>query len=519
MIVGKDSPDNGSELGEKPRRTAVVTVPPTQKNPMSTDQPSTLTLRQGSSQRHSQTRLVFFLGFGGLLLLLGVLGASALSFVSQIRVRDEKIRQDYVTRDRLLQGLRAEIYTSGTHIRDFLLDTDDALALEHREQFLDTRQQIEDGIAAYRRLVRPGGEEPFRQFSEELASYMKAIQPVLDWTVSERHVRASSFVQNELLPRRMSALSLADRIQRISEGQLDASSESVNVMLSSFRVKLLLLLVLAIGVGIGLAGVALWRLLRLEHESQLRFDEVVSTREELKRLSAELVSAQESERRRIARELHDEVGQVLTAIVFGLGSLRSALKNNNADEALRQLQLVQDMAESNASVVRNISLLLRPTMLDDLGLIPALKWYAREVSRTNPVAVDVAVESFGDDLPEEHRTCVFRVVQEAVRNAARHSGAHQVRIYVKGIRNQDTTVALSVSVQDDGKGFDPLQEAGLGILGMRERVMRLTGMLEVNSKPGRGTIITFTLPLPAEHLSADTYSDNGSQAMRPFRTA
>lgn len=510
----QDTPDWKSELREKLSGAIVFKRGPKQ-NRMPTKKSSTL--REGSSQR--QTRLVFFLGFGGVLLLMGLLGVSALSFVSQIKMRDEKIRQDYVTRDRVLQGLRAEIYTSGTHIRDFLLDTDDGLAIEHREQFLDTRHQIEDGIAAYRRLVRTGGEEPFRQFSEELASYMNAIQPVLDWTVRERHARASAFVQNELLPRRMSALRLADRIQRISEGQLEASSESVNVMLSSFRVKLLLLLVLAVLAGIAMAGAALWRLLHLDHEAQLRFDEVVSTREELKRLSAELVSAQESERLRLSRELHDEVGQVLTAIMLGLGNLRSALRNGNADEALRQLQLVEDMTERNASVVRNISLLLRPTMLDDLGLVPALKWYAREVSRTSPMSVDVAVDSFVDDLPEEHRTCVFRVVQEAVRNAARHSGAHQVRIYIQEIRNQETTGMLSVSVQDDGKGFDPAQDAGVGILGMRERVTRLAGKLEVNSKPARGTIITFTLPLPAAHRTAGTRSNNGSQVMRPFRTA
>ena len=101
-------------------------------------------------------------------------------------------------------------------------------------------------------------------------------------------------------------------------------------MLSAFRVKLLILLLLAVGMGVALAGVALWRLLRLESEAQARFDEVVSTREELKRLSAELLSAQESERRRISRELHDEVGQVLSAIMLGLGNLRSALKDGNS---------------------------------------------------------------------------------------------------------------------------------------------------------------------------------------------
>ena len=171
---------------------------------MAPDKSSTLNLRQGSS--HRQTRRALFLGFGGLLLLLGVLGVSAISFLSQIRVREDSIRQEYVTRDRVLQGLRAEIYTSGTHIRDFLLDTNEALATEHREQFLDTQHQIEEGIARYRTLVRAGDEQPFRQFSGELASYMSAIAPVLNWTLSERHTRASAFVQNELLPRRMSAL-------------------------------------------------------------------------------------------------------------------------------------------------------------------------------------------------------------------------------------------------------------------------------------------------------------------------
>jgi signal transduction histidine kinase len=452
------------------------------------DVSSSLTQRQGSS--HRQTRVILFVGFGGLLLLLGVFGLSAISFLSQIKVREERIRQDYVNRDRVLQALRSEIYISGTHIRNFLLDTSDMLAAEHRGQFLDTRHRIEVGITEYRTLVPPGEREPLRQLSEQLAAYMTAISPVLNWTASERRVRASAFMQDELLPRRMSALSLADRIQQISEGQLQASSASVSVLLSSFRVKLFILLVLTVASGIALAGVALWRLLRLEGESQLRFAEVVSTREELKRLSSELVSAQEGERRRISRELHDEVGQVLSAI------------------------MLENMTERNASVVRNISLLLRPTMLDDLGLIPALKWLSREASRTSQMAVDIVAEPFVDDLPDEHRTCIFRVVQETVRNAARHSGAHQVRIYVK-----EKNGSLSLSIQDDGKGFDPSDETGLGLLGMQERVRRLAGMLEINSKPGSGTIITFELPLPATHRSGESSTGPEFQEIRPFRTA
>lgn len=125
------------------------------------------------------------------------------------------------------------------------------------------------------------------------------------------------------------------------------------------------------------------------------------------------------------------------------------------------------------------------------------------------MAVDVFVESFLDDLPEEHRTCVFRVVQEAVRNAARHSGARQVRIYVEAEDVQAEDGRIRLSVQDDGKGFAASQEPGLGILGMQERVQRLGGELDVDSKPGRGTIISFTLPV-ARRID---------QGIRPLRTA
>jgi signal transduction histidine kinase len=484
---------------------------------MFTDKSSPATVREGASNR--QTRFVFFAGFGGLLLLLCVLGASAISFLSQIRVRDERIRQEYVSRDRVLQKLRSDIYTSGTHVRDFLLDTNDALELEHREQFLDTKRQIEEGIAEYRKLVPAGEEQPFLQFSRELTSYMNALTPVLDWSSAERQARASVFVQNELLPRRMNAISFADRIQKISEQQLDASSDAVAGVLASFRVKLLSLLMLAITLGITLAGIALWRLLRLEQEAQARFQEIVSTREELKRLSTELVSAQESERRRISRELHDEVGQVLTAIMLGLGNLRSAIRDDNSAEALHQLQQVEDMTQRNASVVRNLSLLLRPTMLDDLGLAPALKWYAREVSRTGPMQVDLVAEAFVEDLPDAHRTCVFRIVQEAVRNASRHSGAREAQIHIRETAVPGNARALTLSVQDDGRGFDPSQESGLGILGMQERVASLNGTFGVHSAPGKGTIVTLSLPLPPDHRLATDAPESEYQEIRPFRTA
>lgn len=455
-----------------------------------------MALREGSS--HRQTRILLFGGFGGLLLLMGVLGLSAISFLYQIEIREERIRSDYVARDRALGNLRSNIYIAGTNLRDFLLDESQSEAQSHREQFLQKRSEIESEIAEYQALTEAHWRgdlqhlrEPIRQLKEDLASFFAAARPVLDWGSSDRQSLGYRFMQDQVLPRRYTALGLADRIQQVSDEQLNASSDAVTVMLSSFRTRLLFLLIFTILAGLGLAGVALWRLLRLERESEERFRDVLTAREELTRLSGELVSAQENERRRISRELHDEVGQALSAIVLGVQNLRSALVDDNKQEAFRLLQLMHEMAETNVNVVRNIALLLRPSMLDDLGLVPAVRWLAREFSRNGAMSVDVLVESFPDALPDEHRTCIFRVVQEAVRNAARHSGATQVRIYLR-----EEPTRLRVSVQDDGKGFTPAQEPGLGIIGMQERANRLGGELRVESEPGRGTIVSFTLPLP-----------------------
>jgi signal transduction histidine kinase len=352
----------------------------------------------------------------------------------------------------------------------------------------------------------------FDQFRSELNGYLDAITPALGWTADERRARGNAFIERELLPRRLLTVDLTDRIHELTEKQLNASSQDVRDLFSSFRARLASLLIFTLGAGILLAGLSLWRIFGLESETELRFQEVLTAQGELKRLSAELVSAQESERRRISRELHDEVGQVLSAIMLGLGNLRAAVERRDVDESLRQLQLVQDMTQRNASVVRNISLLLRPTMLDDLGLLPALKWLAREVSRTSGIHVDVATEGALDDLPDEHRTCVYRAVQEAVNNASRHSGGSQVRIYVQQIRaSQEAPRRLRVSIQDDGKGFEPASESGVGILGMGERIARLGGVLNVDSEPGRGTIISFELPLPDAMEVA--------QVTRPLRTA
>ena len=150
-------------------------------------------------------------------------------------------------------------------------------------------------------------------------------------------------------------------------------------------------------------------------------------------------------------------------------------------------------------VVRNITLLLRPSMLDDLGLVPALQWQAREVSKRTGMQVNVAVEGVSDELPEQYKTSVYRVVQEALNNCARHAQAKAVRITVRQRNDR-----LMLSIQDDGRGFRPDVERGLGLLGMQERVTHLGGTFDIESEPGRGTLLAITFPFVGQVATETT---------------
>ena len=140
--------------------------------------------------------------------------------------------------------------------------------------------------------------------------------------------------------------------------------------------------------------------------------------------------------------------------------------------------------------MRNIALLLRPSMLDDLGLIAALEWQGREVSRRSETEVEIQSLDVSETIPDEYKICIYRLVQEALNNAARHSAAKNAKVTVEQKTNK-----ILVTVSDDGRGFDPQRVRGLGLLGMEERVKRLGGKLTIDSKPGFGTTLRAEFPL------------------------
>ncbi len=436
-----------------------------------------------------QTRRLLLLGFGGLLLLLALFGVIALSVIGKIQKQNEKIRNDYFNRDRVLEQLRSDIYLSGTYVRDLLLEQDASEADVHRRELEAARARIESNVAAYESIVQTEERARFERFRSELEAYFNSLRPALEWDAGQRRAYGYEFMKNSLLPRRMTIVHLADQIGIVNERQMDAGSRQIANLFLRFRDALIAFLVLTLCCGSVLTAGSVHRILRLEHISAERLKEAEQAREALRDLSARLIAVQEGERRSLSRELHDEVGQSLSALLLGIGNV-AALVPDASSEARAQLSELRLLAEKTVAVVRDMSLLLRPSMLDDLGLIAALQWQAREVSRNGNVFVQVQADSALDDLPEEHKTCIYRIVQEALRNVVRHANAKTVRVDVRQASDK-----LVLIIRDDGEGFRPDRDKGLGLLGMEERVTHLHGTFRVESTDGEGACIQVELPL------------------------
>jgi signal transduction histidine kinase len=435
------------------------------------------------------TKVVLLVGFGALLAMMALEGIDSISVLVQIHARNLEIRRNYVTRNRALEQIRAGLYVSGTSAQDYLLEQDAQAAEGYRATLQTARQDVAKALTNYSNAIGAGQKNSFRALQAEIQKYWQALDPIFHWDAREKQQRSERFMHRDLMPHRVATLQIADRIAGVNERELNRSTVELENVFIQFRSRLIVVLAISLTFGLVLAASATLYLVHTARNAETRFLEIVRAEHELKDLSARLVEMQEKERRTLSRELHDEVGQSLSAVLMEIGNLNAVLPVENP-ELRSHLDSIKKLAENSVKVVRNMALLLRPSMLDDLGLLPALQWQAREVSRRTGIEVDVAAENVADDLPEDHKTCIYRVVQEALHNCAQHSDARSVRLTVVQHENR-----IVLTVQDDGKGFDSRAVRGMGLLGMEERITHLGGKFQVNSKPGQGTALHIELPL------------------------
>jgi signal transduction histidine kinase len=389
-----------------------------------------------------------------------------------------------------LRSLRSDVHLSSIFVRDYLLDTERAHAEEYQERLAEFRRANVQTLADLRALTGPSDEERISNLQSQLEEYWRAFEPLIDWTIAEKITLSARFLRREVIPRRAAVLDIAQEIEELNDANLAAQGAEVTRQQVAFRNELYKLLWQSIALGLFLAVTAVIRLRVLEGRSEEQKLVAQEAERHLRQLSQQLVKAQEDERRKLSRELHDHVGQMLTALRMELGRIDRLGQSGDSRIAAAVAECRQ-LVDEMVRLVRDLALGLRPSMLDDMGLQPALEWQARDFSRRYGVAVDLDVGGSLDSLTDQHRTCVYRVVQEALTNCVRHARASRVTIRVESV---DARLALRVT--DNGVGLDPdARREGFGLRGIEERVRELGGSVTMRSGAGQGSTLIMSLPL------------------------
>ena len=427
-----------------------------------------------------------------LLIVASVSAAAVWRNIRQAQDRTALLHEREIRIQSVLNDIRSSVYLGAILSRDALLEDvrhDPEISLAQLAPIVTESKQ---SIRILQELVPEGTLAPtLRQLDLELDEYWKSTRALLASNEADRKAGRDSEIEGRIT-RRTGIFGLTELIEGMALGSLVQERGESAKADEYFRSSLAWISGISLLLGLFIAGFTLLQMRKLEHQSQ-------TAEAALRQLSGQLRMAQEKERKSLSRELHDQVGQLLTGLRMELASL-------SGNAALgRDISVAVDRAkgtvEQTLGIVRNIAMLLRPSMLDDLGLTPALTWLSRETSRSSGIDIRCQVDPTVDELPDAYRTCLFRVAQEALTNILRHSGARTVELVVSTSETE-----VRVRVTDDGVGFDAnaKKRQSLGLLGMQERVRELEGELFLNSIAGRGTTIEVRLPLPtrmeAEHV-------------------
>jgi signal transduction histidine kinase len=432
------------------------------------------------------------LALGALLLLIGAAVLESSRRAQDIFARLDNVNRRYHEVESLLRRLRSDVNMSGIYVRDYLLDPVGELADHYRQEIATFRRNNMATFIELRGRVQgqPETDQRLGTLRTQLEQYWETLTPLLAWTPSEKSTRGPSFLREEVIPRRVAALNIATEIEQLNNSTMAAQRIEVQEQQARLRSDLAKLLALSLLLGTVVALTTVIRLRRLEKRSDEQRHAAEDAERQMRQLSQQLVATQEAERTNLSRELHDHVGQVLTALRMELGSI-DRLRNGDDERVARAIAECRTLVDSMVRTVRDLALGLRPSMLDDFGLQPALEWHVRDFTRRYGLPVHLNVSGDLSLLPDRHRTCIYRVVQEALTNCVRHAAASCIRVTVTGHGD-----SLDVTVVDDGIGFDvERRKTGLGLRGIEERARELGGHVEIRSVKGAGTSLLIRLPL------------------------
>ncbi len=398
----------------------------------------------------------------------------------------------YLRAQDTLAASRGKMLLGSAFVRDALFDPDNSATAVYREKELATIRELREVLASYE-VVLPGKDEPgrLRQLIADVDVFETVMQRSLERDSAGLTDLERLTVVQALVAARDRAVNTSEAFQSANRSdyvqQQSALSDAMHATQRLMNEQLGAALLVSLLVG----WLATRRAVSLERHLQGERARAEDTARELQRLSARLVTVEEDERRTIARELHDEVGQLLSAVKVELALIR---RTPDAAGQSRLLTSAEHMADEALQGVRDLSRLLHPALLDDLGLSAAVDWYLQGFGRRTGLRVELLQEDMEPRLPSATEAGAYRIIQEALSNTARHARASSCRVYLQRLSG-----TVLITVEDDGVGFQPSTEpgrpGGLGLIGIRERAWQLGGTVRLESAPGTGTRLTVELPV------------------------
>lgn len=453
--------------------------------------------RHGETLMKLRTGAILLTGFGALVGLIAALGFGAFHRADQIEEEIAAIHENYRISADVLSKTKEDLYKSGIVVRDYLLDPSTQSAPEYKTNLLAIRSSLPGRLLSLEPRISRDEGRGLERLRHELDVYWDSLDPVFEWTPQQKSALASAFLRKEILARRDTVFVIIREIDALSARTFLNERQTIHRRRRDFESYLWKMSAISVCLALAITAISIVRVSALERRAANQRRRTEQAEEELRQLSQQLVQAQEEERKSISRELHDEIGQMLTALKMELSNLET-FRNDAGDAFEKHLNETRMITEQTMRSVRDLAMGLRPSMLDDIGLEPALRWQAQEFSRRSGIPVSVETDGYLEGLTDPVRTCVYRVVQESLTNCARHAEARSVRITIHGSRDR-----LSLVIQDDGKGFDVagMGRRGMGLIGMEERIKKLGGTFVISSqsqREPRGTVVRMELPTVRE---------------------
>jgi signal transduction histidine kinase len=443
----------------------------------------------------STIRGALVLGFAAVFALWVMSGYELVRNLTVVEQRVAEVHGEYLRGQHVLATIRTSVLLGSVYLRDALIDTGTVTREYYRDELNQIRDDIEQLLPAYILGVQsPIERQQWALLQTELSDYWDSRDVVFGPDMPRTSSESANFLRRRVIPRRDTILRIVDRLAALQQIALERHQIETSLLYGELKNRLLTIGGFSIVLGLIVAGLATRHVGRLGREIERGRLADQQNKRDLERLSARLVHAQEEERRVIARELHDEVGQALTAIKMELGAAHRRVEGDL--RARSSLDEARAIAESALQSVRDMSQLLHPSMLDDLGLPDTVDTYLRSFSKRTGIRAQLTHERMEERLPADIEVGVYRIVQEALTNVAKHSGASACTVRL--VRREGL---LSIAIEDDGRGIDPEvslagdARRGLGLIGMRERAAALSGEFEVGNRDEGGTRVTVRLPV------------------------